>query len=258
MISLICGTFARWNENSGWVDRDKLPLPSTMFVIGTTTVLQKWKDGKAEVKSTHPLPNADELNAAIPTAEWEPDLTGKPTPPWKLNYVAYMVDLNTGAIFTYANHTWGAKLAVTQLEEQIAVIRMLRNENVLPIVRLEKRPMKTDFGMKSRPHFQIIDWRAPGGGGPKLAPQSSTPQLTGPATVAAPEAAAPAPAATAPAATATAAPAAAAPAPATSSAPAPAPAAAPTPPASTVLDNTQPVKQVTVAELIADGLPPWA
>ena len=35
-------------------------------------------------------------------------------------------------------------------------------------------------------------------------------------------------------------------------------AAAPTPPASTVLDNTQPVKPVTVAELIADELPPWA
>jgi hypothetical protein len=248
----ICGTFARWNENSGWVDRDKLPLPSTMFVIGTTTVLQKWKDGKAEVKSTHPLPNADELNAAIPKAEWEPDLTGKPTPPWKLNYVAYMVDLNTGAIFTYANHTWGAKLAVTQLEEQIAVMRMLRNENVLPIVRLEKRPMKTDFGMKSRPHFQIIDWRALGGGGPKLAPQPPTPQISGP----------PAPTTTTQATPTT-------PTTPTASTAAPASTSAtklastPTTPAtaataSTILDHTKRVKPVTVAELIADELPPWA
>jgi hypothetical protein len=226
----ICGTFARWNENSGWVDSDKLPLPSTMLVMGTTTILQKWKAGKVAVKSTHPLPNADELNAAIPKAEWEPDLTGKPTPPWKLNYVAYMVDLNTGAIFTYANHTRGAKRAVRQLEEQIAVMRMLRSENVLPIVRLEKRPMNTDFGMKSRPHFQIIDWRAPGGGGPKVTPQLPPPQISGPPTPTTPTAE-PASTSTTPATAAT---------------------------ASTILDHTKQVKPVTVAELIADELPPWA
>jgi len=236
----IRGTFVRWNETVGWVDRDGLPLPTTTLVIGTTTVLQKWKDGKAVVKSIHPLPDPDELNVAIPVSEWELDFAGKPTRPWKLNYVVYMVDPNTGTIYTYANSTFGAKLAVTQLEEQIAMMRMLRGENVLPIIRLEKRPMKTDFGMKSRPHLQVIEWRTPGGGGPKLAPQSPPPQLIGPATAPIPTA----PTSTAP--------------PPAPTAQSPAPAATPTPPtppASTVLDNTKPVKPVTVAELVADEIP---
>src|SRR6516225_5135825 len=64
----IRGTFVRWNETVGWVDRDGLPLPTTTLVIGTTTVLQKWKDGKAVVKSIHPLPDPDELNVAIPVS----------------------------------------------------------------------------------------------------------------------------------------------------------------------------------------------
>ena len=89
---LIRGTFARWNETSGWTDRDGLPLPETMLIIGYTTVLQKWKDGKAEVKSAHPLPDPKVLNNEIPVAEWELDLAGKPTEPWKLTYVIYMIE----------------------------------------------------------------------------------------------------------------------------------------------------------------------
>ena len=44
-----------------------------------------------------PLPDPKVLNAAIPVEEWEIGLDGNPTPPWKLTYVIYMVDLKTGA-----------------------------------------------------------------------------------------------------------------------------------------------------------------
>ena len=67
-----------------------------------------------------------------------------------------MVDLNTGCDLHVRELVLAAPSSrTTQLEEQIVVMRMLRNENVLPIVRLGKRPMKTEFGMKSRPHLQI-------------------------------------------------------------------------------------------------------
>jgi hypothetical protein len=119
------------------------------------------------------------------------------------------------------------------------VVHLLRGEHVYPIVRLDKRQWKSrKYGMQTRPHLDPIEWRTPGAGGPKLAPQSPTPQLTGPATAPTP-ALAPTPAPTAPAPTA---------------APTPAPAPA-TPRASTILDNTKPVKPVTVAELIADEIP---
>jgi len=227
------GTIARWASSTGWVDRDGLPLPEKMLVIGYITVLRRWKDKRPEYISDHPLPDSDELNAAIPVAEWESGLDGKPRRPWNLTYVVYLVDLKTGALYTYAHDTYGAMQAYNALEEQIAVMRMLRGAHVFPIVHLEKRPWKSQtYGMQMRPHFQVVDWRA-SGGTPVISP-SPAPQLTGPMAVTPP----------------TATPAASATAPAT-------PAAA-TATQSPILDAMKPVKPVTVAEAIADELPPWA
>src|SRR5215472_561751 len=95
------GTIARWSANTGWVDRDGLPLPPTVLVIGYDTVLRRWQNKRPEYKTGHPLPDLDALNAAVPAGEWEPGIDGKPREPWALTYVIYMVDLKTGALFTY-------------------------------------------------------------------------------------------------------------------------------------------------------------
>lgn len=233
------GSIARWSANTGWTDRDGLPLPNTVLVIGYTTVLRRWQDKRPEYITEHPLPDVEELNAKIPIERWEIGLDGKPRKPWALTYVVYMVDLKTGALFTYAHDTYGALLAYNALEEAIVVMRMLRGEHVYPIVHLEKRPWKSQtYGMQMRPHFEPVDWRTPKGGGGSLVESPSTPQLPPAATAVAP--------ATAPS---------AAPAATPSTAPSSAP---PASSASAVLDATQPVKPVTVGELIADELPPWA
>ena len=149
------GTPARWTETTGWRDRDGLPIPDTLLVIGYTTVLRRWQNKKPSYITEHPLPDPDELNAAIPTEEWENGLDGKPSKPWKSTYVIYVVDINkTGALYTYEHDTFGAFLCYTNLEEAIAVMRMLRGEHVYPIVHLEKRPWKSaKFGMQMRPHL---------------------------------------------------------------------------------------------------------
>ena len=89
------------------------------------------------------------------------------------------------------NKTYGSKLAYERLEEQIAVVRALRGANVVPVVLLDQAPMKTvNFGMKSRPHFKVVDFKVPPGSGGdgdgQLMPQSPTPQLSGPTGAAAP------------------------------------------------------------------------
>jgi hypothetical protein len=232
---VIRGTIARWSANTGWVDRDGLPMPPIVLVIGLNTVLRRWKDKRAEYITEQPLPDPKQLNNAIPLAEWELGLDGKPRAPWALTYVIYMVDLKTGAPFTYAHDTYGAMLCYNALEERIAVMRMLRGEYVFPIARLEKRPWKSaTYGMQMRPHIEPTgDWRSPGGF--QSIPQSPPPQIPGPATTAATPAATPAaPPPTAPPPTAS--------PPTTSS-------------QSTVLDNTKPVKPVTVGEFIADEIP---
>jgi hypothetical protein len=233
---VIRGTIARWSETTEWKDRDGLPIPDTMLVIGFTTVLRRWRNKKPEYITEHPLPDPEQLNAAIRIAEWELGLDGKPSQPWRTTFLVYLVVLQTGAVFTYIHDTYGALLAYSALEEQIAVYRLLRGEHVFPIVRLEKRPWKSaKFGMQMRPHFQILDWRAPGGLSGSFTPQSPAPQIPGPATTAA-----------------------SIPAPASAPAPDPAPASAPAAPpssASMVLDHTKPVKPITLAELVADEIP---
>src|SRR5262249_5397468 len=228
------GTPARWAETTSWVDRDGLPIPSPVMIVGYVTILRRWKDNKPDDITEHPLPDPEELNATIPQAEWDIGLDGRPRKPWALTYVIYMVNLKNGTLFTYANSTFGAMLCYTNLEEQVAVMRMLRGEHVYPIANLDRRPMKTAFGMKTRPHLEIIDWRTPGNS--QLMPQASAPQLPGPAIATA----TPTPTTSA------------------SSAPAPTPSPPPATSSSPILDHTKPVKPVTVGELIADELPPWA
>ena len=246
---LIKGTVAKWNDQKGWHDRDGLPLPSPMFVVGINTALQRWQNRHADTILDKPLPDANALNATIPMTEWELDLNGKPRPPWELTYAIYMIDLATGAAYTFVNSTAGARICFEQLQESVAIMRALRGSKVLPLVRLEQRPMKTSFGMRSRPHLQIIDWRTPGSdSGPRLSPQSPSPQLTGPAAPAA-------------ASTPTVAPP-VAPAPPTTPPTAP-PAAAPAAPpaaqaAAATLRATQLVKPIPAEEFIKDSLPPWA
>jgi len=209
-----------------------------MLVLGHETVLRRWQNKRPEYITEHPLPNPDDLNAAIPIDQWELGLDGKPSRPWKITYVIYLVDLKTGALYMYAHDTFGAMQCYCILEERIAVMRMLRGEHVFPIVRLDKRQWKSaTYGIQMRPHLEPTgDWRSPGGGlqsvqrtpAPQISrPSTPTPPISTPTTPATP--------------------------PSTPTAPPP-PAAA----ASTILDHTKPVKPVTVGELITDELPPWA
>jgi hypothetical protein len=235
---VIRGTLAQWTAPKGWFDRDGMPVPETMLVIGYTIVLQHWKNNKVEYKTEQPLPDPAALNDAIPPADWEIGRDGKPRKPWEHAYVVYMVDLKTGALYTYKNTTYGAMLAYTALEEQIAVYRMLCGEHVFPIVHLEKRYWKSaTYGLVPRAHFQIVEWRKPGGA--MVESPSPTPQLTGPLAVTPPTAPAPTPTpATAPAST-TAAPA--------------APAASTKSP---IIDATKPAsKPMAAAEMMADEIP---
>ena len=58
---------------------------------------------------------------------------------------------------------FGGTLAVRELTEQIASMRNRSKASAMPIVELQSRQMKTDFGLKPRPHLQIVGWRFPDG-----------------------------------------------------------------------------------------------
>jgi hypothetical protein len=185
---LIKGTLLRWNDNAKWTDRDGMAPPSPMLVVAINEALQKWQ-GKKPIKTitTKPLPDVDALNESVPSSLWEPGLNGGASrPPWVHQVLVYLVHLRTGEFFTYVNGTVGAHIAFDHLKEAVMTMRALRGQKAMPLVELAERPMKTSFGMRKRPHFEIIDWRTPGGDNAALAaPQPA--QLSGPAAAPAPE-----------------------------------------------------------------------
>jgi hypothetical protein len=177
---VIRGTIAKWDAENGWHTRDGEAVPSPVFALGTGRVIQRWKGKELIEEITEaPLPNVKELNAAIPQAEWEPDLNGKPRPPYALYAIVYLLNPVDAGVFTHINSTAGTHIAAEKLEERMQYMQMMRGANVKPLVTLGQAPMRTRFGVKSRPSFDVVkdEWREFGGGGMLPAPPPA-PQLT--------------------------------------------------------------------------------
>jgi hypothetical protein len=157
--------YLAWSPEYDWRTNDGTPSDDPLAAIRTSTCLRRWKDGHPMEIVDHPLPDPDELNAAIPMSEWELGVDGKtPRPPWEYTFKVSLVNLNTGEFFVFASATVGAGIAYDKLRDAVIAMRALRGgEPVVPVVRLSSKPMKTRYGMKSRPSFDIIDWKTPGG-----------------------------------------------------------------------------------------------
>jgi hypothetical protein len=186
------GSYLKWTDADHWVDRDGLSPPSPLLVIAISEVLQRWKDGKAEVINDKPLPDPEQLNASIPVAEWERGLDNQPRKPWSRVVVVYLVNLATGELYTYAAPTAGARIAFDALKEAVITMRALRGTKCMPVVNLSERPFKTSYGARRRPHFEIIGWKTPGDDSKTALVKPVAPQLSGSAAADTPMAPAPA------------------------------------------------------------------
>jgi hypothetical protein len=69
-----------------------------------------------------------------------------------------LVDPLSGEVFTFTSSTTGGRIGISDLSAQIQLMRSTR-PGAGPIVELQSRQMKTKFGMKPRPFFQVMAWR---------------------------------------------------------------------------------------------------
>jgi hypothetical protein len=175
------GSYLKWNDKQGWIDRDGVAAPSPLLAVGVDEFLRRFKNNVAEYIVEKPLPDPNELNAAIPIQEWEAGVDGKPRPPWAHTVAVFTVNLLTGETYTYAAATVGAHIAHDALKEAVITMRALRGTRCMPVVNLADRPMKMKFGQGKRPHFAIIGWRTPGEDANAIPARPTAPQLPGPA-----------------------------------------------------------------------------
>jgi hypothetical protein len=148
-----------------WTDTDGSAVPpeTKLLVLTTAMALQLWKD-KLPVKTIikkpgEPLPDLEELNDKIPKKQWELGLDKKPRPPWVRQHIVYLLNPIDASLYTYINNTVGASIAVDRLKTKVMWMRSLRGANVVPVVKLDSKLMKTKLGQKLRPEFTILEWQ---------------------------------------------------------------------------------------------------
>ena len=138
-----------------------------LVAVHTQSFVRRWQ-GKRVVHTIteKPLPDLEQLNATIPTDEWELDLNGAPRKPYELAHRLDLLDLDSGEHTCFIGATVGAAIAVSRLKDKVAWMRRLRGPNVVPQVTLSSAPFKTQFGMRKRPDFRVAAWFDLSGGAP--------------------------------------------------------------------------------------------
>jgi hypothetical protein len=157
---LLKGDLIRINDGVAKLRDGSVPPPE-LLVTDLFTANRRWSEQKVievELETEEGLRDIDELNAAIPQESWERGLDGKPRAPWERVFGLYMTDTREAGSYTFLNSTFGARLAFERLRERIGNMSRIRNQAVLPIVRITGKPMKTNFGTRTRPEFEVVSW----------------------------------------------------------------------------------------------------
>jgi hypothetical protein len=168
---LLQGGRAKWVDKI-WTTDGIPPCEGDRFlVVGTGFALQSWQDGLPKViqkEPGKPLPDPDDLNAAIPREQWPiGKFSGEPEGPWKTIAFAYLLRLHDAARFTHINSTWGTRICVRSIRDRMRDMGKLRGASVYPVVRLTSAPMSSKkFPGRFRPELEVLDWKGIGGNEP--------------------------------------------------------------------------------------------
>ena len=166
---IIKGMRLKFGNDNAWVDRDGNLFAKDRELVAyeVKKAVQTWPPGGGKPKSRilgpgEPFPNIEKLNAEAPKSEWR-EAFGTMKGPNENVYVVYLFDQKKGKIFTYLTKTVGGFRAVRELKDEVRRIRMLEGDNRYPVVTLTDTFMKTGYGGRQRPEFNIVRYTPIGG-----------------------------------------------------------------------------------------------
>jgi hypothetical protein len=168
--SIIRGMKLKFSNDAVWLTGGDEPVAADreFVVVEIMRVYQKWI-GELPVETCilapdEPWPDIDALNKAAPPEEWTTKFD-KQMGPWRKCYVVYLLDAKTLAPYTFPTSTDGGGMAVRELRTATRLARRIRGPGVFPKVTLSDMFMKTRYGGRQRPHFNIVDIVGFGGNG---------------------------------------------------------------------------------------------
>jgi hypothetical protein len=152
-------TFLKFADKE-WTDRNgEVISPGPYAVVDISKEALCWRNKK--IVNRIPVEpgkgiDIEELNAR--ESDWEPNPFGDPKGPWVLTYAVCMICPETGARFISSNSTVGQSAAFYALRSQVRWKRKIVGEHVTALVNLSSSLMRTKFGLKPRPAFDIVGW----------------------------------------------------------------------------------------------------
>jgi hypothetical protein len=168
---IIRGTHLKFGATAQWERRDgeiiepdvKLIVTDIVRAVLKWDVADKTKRPETSVISPgQPFPDVAAMNSAIPKEQWRQGPAGLQGP-YQTQQAVVMVEPRSMEEFTYTTSTIGGFIAVRELVDKVKVMRKYRGP-VSPIVTLGDVPMRTRFGERCRPYFNIVDWVHMAGG----------------------------------------------------------------------------------------------
>ena len=137
------------------------PQGPALVVVGIVTCWIRWQAGRPVEHKITRSGQAQPWRADLgddDRTEWELDLGGLPSDPWRDTRYVYLIDPRSGKTYSFVTDSVGGRRAVGELKDAIMTVRQAQ-PGALPVVRLATSSMKTKYGVKARPDFQIVDWR---------------------------------------------------------------------------------------------------
>jgi hypothetical protein len=149
-------------------DRDEVPLATKKIFRSTTHYWQLWlpdpdDDDKSKLDKVvkrqpgHRLPERDELEPAYDDKSQWRLYKGEPQDPWQNTRAILFEDPETHEQCVFVTPTGGGHSAVMDLCGEIQRKRQVHSD-ACPIIELRWANMPTQWGMKTKPLFKIVQW----------------------------------------------------------------------------------------------------
>jgi hypothetical protein len=164
-----------------WVIAEQDVTRMHLTVIGVRNVVNRWSDDNVSIETRilepgEKFPNFEQLNNTCDRSEWRESF-GKLVGPWSGQHCVYFIDEKLNP-YTWASpiNTIGSAICVREFVDQVKRVRRFRGENVYAVVELSHVDFRTGFGLRQRPHLQILEWvlLGPGRGTELPAPDTAT------------------------------------------------------------------------------------
>jgi hypothetical protein len=179
--SVIQGTLLKFSSEAVWLtgNGEEMSRERELIAVDIARIVQKWIDQMPVETIIVPpgerFPDVQAMNEAAPKSEWREDLNGNMRGPYVMQYLLYLIDAHSLDRYTFATSTIGGGIACRELADKVAWMRKYRGPKVSAVITLADAFMKTKYGGRQRPHFQIVRWIGFDTGGGETLPARKPP-----------------------------------------------------------------------------------